>query len=96
METVVHSIGSTLNRASHTDGGRRSSSEASGGGTRITAPKTAADISAAILNIFKCSLAEVESYLFAYESRLKLEEEYVRGLKMHLDKSRDSLVKLDS
>ena len=95
MEMVVNSIGNTLNRNSAQSDANYLSSDA-GGGSRAGAPKNASDISAAILDIFKCSLAEAESYLGTFETRLKLEEDYVRGLRMLLDKSKDSLIKLDS
>jgi hypothetical protein len=89
---IVNTLNNTLNR---TTGGYvadpSSSSEA--GGSKI---KTASDVSGAILDIFKCSLLEVDSYLATYEVKLKLEEEYVKGLKLMNDKSKDSVVKLDA
>jgi hypothetical protein len=89
---LVNSLGNTLNRTTiHSNDYASSSSEAGRGPI-----KTASDVSGAILDIYKCSLMEVESYLATYEAKLKLEEEYVKGLKAMNDKSKDSLVRLDA
>lgn len=88
---LVNSLGSTLNRNQHAE---PSSSSEAGGSKRGV--KSAADVSGAILEIFKCSLSEAESYLATFEARLKLEEDYVRGLRALSDKSKDSMVKLDA
>lgn len=88
---LVNSLGGTLNRNALAD--PSSSSEAGGSKAGV---KSATDVSTAILDIFKCSLVEAESYLATFEARLKLEEDYVRGLKVLSDKSKDSMLKLDS
>lgn len=89
---LVNSLGNSLNRTTGlTNDYASSSSEAGRGPIR-----TASDVSGAILDIYKCSLMEVESYLATYEAKLKLEEEYIKGLRAMNDKSKDSLVKLDA
>lgn len=91
---LVNTLGNTFNRNnvySATDPSTfASSSEALGSGV-----KSASDVSGAILDIFKCSLLEAESYLMTFEAKLKLEEDYVKGLRVLSDKSKDSLIKLD-
>jgi hypothetical protein len=87
---LVNTIGNTLNRTSVAD---PSSSSEAGGSKGV---KSATDVSTAILDLFKCSLSEVESYLSTFELRLKLEEDYVKGLKGLIERSKDSMVKLDA
>lgn len=58
--------------------------------------QSAGGVSSNVLEIFKSTLFEAESYLAMYESRVKLEEDYIRGLKNMTEKSKDSIVKLDS
>jgi hypothetical protein len=91
MELVNNTLGnlSHLNRSSLGD----PSSSSEPGVHRI---KTATDVSNGILDIFRCNLSEVESYLSTFEARLKLEEEYVKGLKILSDRSKDAMVKMDA
>lgn len=58
--------------------------------------KAANDVSTCLLDIFKQTLAEADSYLVLFEARVKLEDEYVRGLKAISDKARDTISKLDN
>lgn len=73
-------------------------SQSDSGPSRMTSyhVKTAGDVSSNVLEIFKSTLFEAESYLAMYETRVKLEEEYIRGLKNMTEKSKDSIVKLDA
>ncbi|PWN37561.1 RhoGAP-domain-containing protein [Meira miltonrushii] len=73
-------------------------SQSDSGPSRMTSyyVKTAGDVSSNVLEIFKSTLFEAESYLAMYEHRVKLEEEYIRGLKNMTEKSKDSIVKLDA
>ncbi|UZJ55308.1 hypothetical protein CBS101457_004628 [Exobasidium rhododendri] len=91
MELVNNTLGNISNLNRNTFGDPALSSEAVGHRN-----KSASDVSNAILEIFRCSLSEAESYLATFEAKLKLEEDYVKGLKMLSDRSKDSMVKLDA
>lgn len=53
-------------------------------------------VSSALLNAYKITLEEVDSYLFSLDLRVRCEEDYVRALRGTLEKSRDQDVKLDA
>jgi hypothetical protein len=54
-----------------------------------------ADLSAAILEAFKSSLKEAEGYTLYYESRMKVEEEFLKGFRAVVEKQRDLDAKID-
>jgi hypothetical protein len=56
---------------------------------------SAASVNDSIVEIFKTTLAEADSYLAAFEQRVRLEEDYVRGLKALIEKSREAVSRLD-
>ncbi|MCO5565543.1 hypothetical protein L7F22_019217 [Adiantum nelumboides] len=103
---IVNSIGGSLvghrqNAAAASSGlfqDPNATSQSDSGPSRTTSHhnKSAGDVSSNVLEIFKSTLLEAESYLAMYETRVKMEEDYIRGLKNMTDKSKDSIVKLDA
>lgn len=78
------------------DSNAASQSDSGPSGNNHSNSKLAGNVSSNVLEIFKSTLIEAESYLSIYEIRVKLEEEYIKGLKNMIEKSKDSIVKLDA
>ncbi|KDN48220.1 RhoGAP-domain-containing protein [Tilletiaria anomala UBC 951] len=70
----------------------RKSSEAGPYGGSSAAP---ADLSSAIIDAFKATLREAEAYTSFYESRLKVEEDYLKAFRSMVDKQRELDSKID-
>ncbi|PWZ01366.1 hypothetical protein BCV70DRAFT_198795 [Testicularia cyperi] len=54
------------------------------------------DVSEALLDTFRALLAEVDSYITHYESRIKLEEDYLKNLKLSLERQKELDAKVNS
>ncbi|PWN44996.1 RhoGAP-domain-containing protein [Ceraceosorus guamensis] len=56
----------------------------------------ASDVSSSLVEAFRLSITEAESYLSLYEARVKLEEDYTRGLRSLVEKQRENDVRIES
>lgn len=56
---------------------------------------SATGVANALLENFRATLGEAESYAALYEARVKVEEDYVRALKAIVDKQREMDLKVD-
>lgn len=100
----VNSLGGTLtgHRQPHSSSlnvvADSTGSQSDSGPSRVNASggRSAHDVNHNLLDIFKSTLGEADSYLALYESRVKLEEDYVRGLKAMTEKSKNAIVQLDA
>ncbi|SPO21250.1 uncharacterized protein UTRI_00727 [Ustilago trichophora] len=57
---------------------------------------SAADISSSLLETFRTILTEADSYITLFEGRIKLEEEYIKNLKISLERQKDLDAKVNS
>ncbi|KAJ1030072.1 hypothetical protein NDA16_000985 [Ustilago loliicola] len=57
---------------------------------------SAADISSSLLETFRTILTEADSYITLFEGRIKLEEEYIKSLKLSLERQKELDSKVNS
>lgn len=60
------------------------------------AAASAADISSSLLETFRTILSEVDSYITLYEARIKLEEDYIKNLKVSLERQKELDAKVNA
>lgn len=82
-------------RRSHELGSDSSSYLGAAAGAGAGAPASAAELAAALNDSFRGSIAEAEAYLAFYEARVRLEDEYVRGLRTLVERQRETDVRIE-
>lgn len=91
METFSSAASSASKSVEHT-----SRAASSSGYYSDSTASSAAEISSSLLETFRTILAEADSYITHFEGRIKLEEEYIKSLRLSLGRQKELDSKVNS